>query len=124
LDLHPSVLVVDPLEVTSEVLRTALEPRGVQVYSAADSGAGLELARRLAPDLVVLDVDCEAAPGGPPSGQLVSESRDCGRPMIVLGKMRRGGGDLPSAGVLSKPYHYGALIRRIEQVLAESGKAA
>ena len=52
-----SVLIVDPLEETREVLRTALESRGVRILATDEPARGLALAREHGPDLIVLDVE-------------------------------------------------------------------
>ena len=51
-----SLLVIDDSEVTAEVLRRQLEGDGYHVDVAYDGSEGLAKARRLPPDLVVLDV--------------------------------------------------------------------
>jgi PAS domain S-box-containing protein len=57
---HPagrvSVLVVDDDPAVRDVLSRALAADGIRAATAADGEAGLRLARRLHPDLVILDV--------------------------------------------------------------------
>lgn len=120
----PTVLVVDPLEVTGEVLRTALLPLGVRVLSTSLADQGLALARTHSPDLVVLDFEAQPSRAIDSTEQLVCESRRCARPLIVLGKWRRPAGEATPGSVLAKPYHYGALIRKISEVLAQARPAA
>jgi hypothetical protein len=38
-------------------------------------------------------------------------------PIILLGNLRRKQPQIPGSEFVSKPYHYGALIRRIEELL-------
>lgn len=113
-----SVLVVDPLDATGEVLRWALAPQGVQVLSTRRAAEGLAWARRHQPDLVVYDCEDQVNPDDSAGNDLVAESQACERPVIVLGRWRHGPADVPRERVLAKPYHYAALVRRIEQVLA------
>ncbi len=110
-----SVLIVDQSDETREVLRTALERRGMEILEASRAEQGLELARRHTPDLIVLDLEMETASEGLPAGFEAASSS--GRtPMVLLGSARRDGG-APHRQYVSKPYHYGPLIRRIEELL-------
>lgn len=112
-----SVLIVDSSEETREVLRTALEQRGVRTLSASRAAQGLALARQHRPDVIVLDVEGDSEWSPPLGGGLVDEAQARATPMLLLGKIRR---DLPcpAGEVVPKPYHYGPLIRKIEALLA------
>jgi len=121
-----SVLIVDRSEENREVLQTALQRRGVRTLAAGRTQAGLELARRYHPDLIVLDLD--DTPGSLPVGQEFSPAPGSAettapgqqyRPYLVLLGNLRGQHDLlPDGEFVPKPYHYGPLIRKIEELLA------
>jgi DNA-binding response OmpR family regulator len=123
LDSRQSVLIVDSSEETREVLQTALERRGLRTFSASRARRGLELARRHHPDLIVLDLDVEDSGAGNLSVPFAEHSRSECAPLVLLGTARRGrspadgdaSGDLGE--FVAKPYHYGSLIRRIEELL-------
>ena len=51
-----TVLVVDDEEDLIEIVQSHLEDGGFQVVTAADGAEGLEVARRVKPDLIVLDI--------------------------------------------------------------------
>jgi len=124
---QPSVLIVDSSEETCEVLRTALERRGVRILAAHRARQGLELARTHHPDLIVLDLEIDGVgadeadragmvpAGAPPdvSAPFAEQSRADRAGLVLLGSVRRPGG----AEFVAKPYHYGPLIRRIEELL-------
>jgi CheY-like chemotaxis protein len=121
LDDQQSVLIVDPSEETREVLRTALERRGVRTYSACRAKQGLELARNLHPDLIVLDVELDFdGQSGDSSSEnpFADQSRVDHTPLVMLGTVRRSTNGLPEGEFVAKPYHYGPLIRKIEELLA------
>lgn len=118
MDRSRSVLVVDTLDATGEVLRWALAPQGVRVLTTRRAAEGLEWARRHQPDVVVYDCEDQANRDDGSGSDLVAESQACDRPIIVLGSWRHSSATVPRERVLAKPYHYGALVRRIEQVLA------
>jgi DNA-binding response OmpR family regulator len=103
-----SVLIVDRSQETREVLQTVLERRGVHTLATGRAAAGVELIRRHHPDLVVLDLETEDLADG--------EFSDQPR-LVLLGSMRRQGDRLPGGEFVAKPYHYSALIRRIEELL-------
>jgi DNA-binding response OmpR family regulator len=123
LDSQPSVLIVDHSDDTREVLQTALRRRGWRILSAGQAQAGLELARRHRPDLIVLDLELDDLGADDFSARFAEQSRTHGTPLVMLGSGR----DQPSVGarrttlpegeLVPKPYHYGPLIRRIEELL-------
>ncbi len=108
-----SVLIVDRSEDTREVLRTALERRGVPTHCAARVPDGLRLAEEHQPGLIVLDLD--SAPGL--SSRFLGQSPASKTPLVLLGTVRRDEGPPPQGEFVRKPYHYGPLIRKIEQLL-------
>jgi CheY-like chemotaxis protein len=112
-----SVLVVDPLEETHEVLRTALGERGVEIVATRHSAQGLALARQCEPHLIVLDLDSEDSTVV--AGRLAAEAASRCTPLLVLGTAKRAGRRLAGCPTFSKPYHYAALIRKIEELLGE-----
>jgi CheY-like chemotaxis protein len=125
---RPSVLIVDHSEENREVLQTALQRRGMSTLSAHQATLGLELAHLHRPDLIVLDLEVED-PG--PEDIRTKFSQDpqiTGTPIVMLGSIRLTSGDTPDGEALprerfvDKPYHYGPLIRRIEQLLATGGQ--
>ncbi len=127
MDSRQSVLIVDSSEETREVLQTALERRGLRTFSASRARRGLELARRHHPDLIVLDLEVEDSTAESLSVPFAEHSRSECAPLVLLGTARRG--KSPASGdasgeangdfgeFVAKPYHYGSLIRRIEELL-------
>jgi len=116
------VLIVDRSEETREVLRTALERRGLRILAASRAGRGLELARRHQPDLIVLDLELE---GFGPEGvcaRFARESQESHAALVMLGSVRRTSDAATGGEFVSKPYHYGPLIRRIEEILGAAGQ--
>lgn len=127
--LPPSVLIVDQSEDSREVLRTILGRRGVRIWEAQDGSCGLALARDHHPRVIVLDVDAVA---GPACGDDAADDYDlCDEyaqqadqdrtSLVLLGTARRPGD--AAREFIKKPYHYGGLIRKIEELLAESAAA-
>ncbi len=116
MDSQRSVLIVDSSEETREVLQTALERRGMRTFSASGARQGLEMARRHHPDLIVLDVEDAGANTDALSAPFAEHSRSEHAPLVLLGSIRRG--KPPTDGeFVAKPYHYGPLVRKIEELL-------
>jgi CheY-like chemotaxis protein len=117
LDPRRSVLIVDQSDESREVLRTVLEHRGLRILEASAADQGLEMARRHQPDLIVLDLEVDAANARAVTGEFASYSGPGSTPLVLLGSARRSGDALPGTFV-AKPYHYAPLIRKIEQLLS------
>ena len=124
----PSVLIVDGSEENREVLETALERRGMRTLSSGQTTLGLELAHLHRPDLIVLDLEVENSRPEDVHAQFSQDLQITGTPLVMLGSMRLTAEDPPDRKnparerFVSKPYHYGPLIRRIEQLLATAGQ--
>jgi DNA-binding response OmpR family regulator len=119
---RPTVLVVDPSEETLEVLRTALARQGAEILSARRADEGLEMARRIHPQVIVLDEDSQRVWSGQLAAQFDEQSERDRTPLVVLGAARRRH-RLPTGDFMAKPYHYGPLIRKIEELLAQAQTA-
>ena len=112
-----SVLVVDPLDETHEVLRAALGEQGVEIVAARNSADGLALARRRLHSLIVLDLESDEA-SSVVTGRLVAESAVRSTPLLVLGTAKLDDNHLAGCQFFAKPYHYAPLIRKIEELLS------
>ncbi|MGA2619152.1 MAG: response regulator [Thermoguttaceae bacterium] len=116
MDSQRSVLIVDSSEESREVLQTALERRGMRIFSTGRVQQGIELARRHHPDLIVLDLELDESGGEDFSLPLAAQSGAQGATLVLLGTVHRQQ-TLPAGEFVAKPYHYGPLIRRIEELL-------
>jgi CheY-like chemotaxis protein len=116
-------LIVDPCEESREVLRTVLQRRGVTILEATEGRKGLEMAQRHHPRVIVLDV--ETVPGGDVDMRagFDAESRVHKTSLVMLASARRDTAGLPDGRVVPKPYHYGPLVRTIEELLRTSAAA-
>jgi CheY-like chemotaxis protein len=128
------VLIVDRSDESREVLKTALERRGWQIFEASRAADGLALARQHRPALIVLDMDAAGAKAA--HGELAADAEIQEIPLVLLGTVRRPSrlraANSPAATVttarrvvgslgqiVAKPYHYGSLILKIEQMLRQ-----
>ncbi|MBN2475643.1 MAG: response regulator [Pirellulales bacterium] len=120
MDRQRSVLIVDHSEETCEVLQTALQRRGLQTFVASRARAGLELARRHHPDLIVLDLELDPAGPEDVTAHFFEQSQADHAPLVMLGSVRREETGLAGGEFVPKPYHYAPLVRRIEELLDTS----
>lgn len=112
----PSVLVVDPAEETQEVLRAALESRGMRILQARVARQAVDLAQAHRPSVIVLDLDADDHQNGASLRQAMRDgSIDENTPVILLGTILRD--TRPSEECLPRPFHYAPLIRRIEALV-------
>ena len=74
------------------------------------------MARSRKPDLIVLDLEVEQSDARSLCSQFVGDSQQHEPPMVLLGTLRRRDWD-PPGEIVQKPYHYGPLVRRIEEIL-------
>jgi len=112
-----SVLIVDGSQENREVLRAALERRGCTIFSAGRAERGLELARRHHPDVIVLDLEVSTITPEELCAPFAQEAEAKAARLVILGSIRRSEEGLPTGEFVAKPYHYGPLVRRIEQLL-------
>ena len=116
----PSVLIVEAGEETREVLETVLHRRGMETLWAEAPEEAVHLAQTYRPDLIILDLQVEDGSAEricQPLAQKVSETHT---PLVVLGRLRRQDRMFPGE-CFPKPYHYGPLIRKIEELIQGSG---
>jgi PleD family two-component response regulator len=116
LDCQPSVLIVDSSEENREVLQTALQRRGLRILAASRACEGIELAREHHPDLIVLNLELDDTGPESVSAPFAEHSRADGAPLVLLGSVRRHH-PRPDGEFVAKPYHYGPLVRKIEDLL-------
>jgi DNA-binding response OmpR family regulator len=112
------VLIVDRWRESRDLLSALLERRGAEVLAARGAERGAVLAATEKPDLIVVDAEADGAPGQEDAAvKLAAAAARNACPIVVLGTFRRGATPFGAEQFVAKPYHYGALIRRIEELL-------
>jgi CheY-like chemotaxis protein len=116
-NLSPRVLIVDRSSESREVLRTILELRGASTLETDEPKLACRLAEKFRPDLIVLDADSDLTGRQEATQDLREAAGRTDTPIVILGTLNRAD-TLPEGQFLAKPYHYGTLIRRIDDLLA------
>lgn len=114
------VLIVDRSAESREVFRTVLQRRGMKILEAEEPLQGLELARQHTPDLIVLDVEAVAHSKYDVCADYSRQTRDQNTPLVLLGASRDQQNSDKRRQCVRKPYHYGPLIRKIEELLSQA----
>jgi CheY-like chemotaxis protein len=126
--VHPrgqSVLIIDDDASIAEVLSERLHRQGFITHTAWCGKQGLNLARSLHPDVVILDLKLPDIDGFAICQELVDDDETCGIPVIILSGMERPDVIRRSRAAgcqyfVRKPYDPNALLVLIEQCLGDS----
>jgi DNA-binding NtrC family response regulator len=112
-----SVLIVDGSEENREVLQTVLERRGFGTQMASEPKQGKKLARQNPPDLIVYDLDSAPVSEEDGMGEWLGDMPSSDVSVVFLGTLRRQCPPCSRGEFIPKPYHYGPLLCKIEELL-------
>jgi CheY-like chemotaxis protein len=116
------ILVADDKDTGRELVRTVLENTGFQVYEAADGAEALEQARRIQPDLIILDLHMPNLDGFGVIQELRRDPLFAKTPVMALtASAMMGDRERAMAagftGYLSKPIRLSVLKAEVERLL-------
>ena len=116
------ILVCDDDPNIRNIIDFGLQAEGFQVLVAADGAEALELARREAPDLVILDVMMPGSDGVEVCAALKQDEATRHLPVLLLtartGKQDRDRGLAAGADdYITKPFSPGRLVEKVQSVL-------
>jgi CheY-like chemotaxis protein len=110
-----------------KLIRLALRSTGHEVHIAADGNEGIELVRRIRPDVIFSDVSMPQLDGFEMADRLKADPELRTIPIVFMTAsvqraqvdeaLRRGG-----AGVLSKPFTMSELRERVEEFMRQPGR--
>ncbi len=119
------VLVVDPDPHLLEWIEVALDYRGVACCCAPDILAGLDIAKKEPPDVVLVDVDMPEEQAGQRVTQLLEAQTTAGAQVYVMTGMPNYRPAVRGvAGVLRKPFSVNDIIKVLESLAGSAASAA
>jgi CheY-like chemotaxis protein len=117
------ILIVEDHQTMREAMRLVLEPEGFDISEAADGPGALAAVRADPPDLVFLDLNIPGASGADVLRDLKSDPATAKVRVIIVTATgeegRKHALGLGADGYFTKPFSPSALLRTVEQVLAE-----
>jgi signal transduction histidine kinase/CheY-like chemotaxis protein len=118
-----TVLVVDDDPAARDLLTTNLGREGYRTVQARSGDEALELARKLRPDAITLDVLMPKKDGWAVLGALKADPELCDIPviMVTVAPDRGIGLSLGAAEVMTKPVDRGELTSLLRQLLSRDG---
>jgi CheY-like chemotaxis protein len=112
------VLVVDDEEHLAEAVARILERRGSEVHQVHDGPSAVEAARRLLPDLMVLDYELPEMDGLEVLAALRADPETAGIPVLLCTSSKVSVADVRRAdGFLAKPFGEALLCEMVDRVL-------
>jgi CheY-like chemotaxis protein len=78
------ILIVEDNEMNRDMLSRRLERRGYTIVIAVDGGAGVEMARTEAPDLILMDMSLPVMDGWEASRRIKGDPATAAIPIIAL----------------------------------------
>ena len=119
------IVLIEDSKVASTVLKEVLAAEGHTVLHAADGVAGLALARREKPDLVLLDLLLPKLNGYEVCNALMRDSLTRHTPILIISTL-----DTPESvekakicgarNFMKKPYNLEDLLREIKRLLPQT----
>ena len=85
---QPLVLIIDDSQTIRKLVECHLSQSGYRVAMAADAQPGLELARTMQPDLIILDHQLPGTTGDEVCRQLLEDESTAKIPVVISSAMR------------------------------------
>jgi two-component system cell cycle response regulator DivK len=120
-----TVLIVEDNEMNRDMLTRRLERKGYAVHSAVDGPAGIEAARELRPDVILMDVALGAMDGWEATLILRADERTRHIPVIALTAHalesdRRRSMEVGCVDFETKPVSLDDLVEKIEKHIVKA----
>ena len=124
---HPqTILVVDNLEEMRGAIGGWLVRHGYRVAEAEDGRGAVEQARRLAPDLILMDLKMPGMDGVEAARAIKSDAALCGVPIVAVSAdnteyYRAAAREAGFSDYLVKPFEAGELEGVLDRLLPKAG---
>jgi DNA-binding response OmpR family regulator len=123
---HKNIVVIDDELDMAQLLKVELELEHYHVELANDGRQGLDLVKKVKPDLVLLDIMMPEVDGYEVLQQLKTESTTKNIPVVILTAKGleqdiKKGLDLGAEDYVVKPFYPALLLKRIKSILNANG---
>ncbi|MEB3831056.1 hybrid sensor histidine kinase/response regulator [Phormidium sp. CCY1219] len=120
----PLILLVDDDRTTRMMLRRAMQNEGYQVVEASDGIEGVDIYKRLHPDMVLLDARMPVMDGFTCCTQIQALSPGRGIPVLMITSLEDEDSvdrafEAGATDYITKPIHWAVLRRRVQRLLQE-----
>ncbi len=120
--MQKNILVIDDDQELVKMLKIRLEANGYDVYSSFDGNDGLDKARKLKPDLIILDLMLPKLNGYQVCRMLKFDEQFRKIPIIIFSARDRDvdkelGGKVGADAYVTKPFDDEILLEKIHQLL-------
>ena len=121
--MKKKILIIDDEEVLRRIMRTMLERRPFEVVEAASGVGGFDLAKKVQPNLILLDWNMPGMNGAEVLKSLRAEALTENIPVILLTgtdpqDLETQGNDLAAGDYVLKPFSVLQLLEKVEKTLA------
>lgn len=121
--MNTKIVYIEDNEQNLYLVRFTLEKHGYQVFSAADGQEGVELAGRVVPDMILLDIQLPRMDGYAVARQLRTNSDLASIPIVAVTSYAMAGDrdkalEAGCTGYIEKPINPDTFMQQIEQFLA------
>jgi diguanylate cyclase (GGDEF)-like protein/PAS domain S-box-containing protein len=118
----PAILIVDDAPANLDVLRTMMSKQGYQTFVATSGERAVSIARRVKPDLILLDVVMPGIDGFETCRQLKQHPHTAGIPVIFMSAQSEtddvvAGFDIGAADYIRKPLRMAEVCARVRAQL-------
>ena len=122
------ILVIEDDEYSRDALAHLLAAEGYEAQSASDGESGLEKAREMRPDVIVLDLNLPGIDGKQVIQMLRNDGPLRGVPILVVtgddDQDAQSAVELGADGYLTKPVEFDDLIHAIDKLMGAANRAA
>ena len=114
----PRLLAIDDSEMIHRLLKGRLRPEHLEIHAATSAGEGLEMSRRLQPEVILLEIDMGRTDGLAVLSQLKNSAETHDIPVIVISatddtQMKVRCFDLGAMDFVAKPFDLSELRARV-----------
>ncbi len=119
-DAFRALIIDDDRDLLSLIRRTLEFTAGWEVHTALSGAAGIDLARAVAPNVILIDVMMPEIDGYEVARRLKADARLGGVPIVLLTARRdldqRRLAETGAAGVVFKPFQPAELARQVREL--------